>query len=384
MDTTLKALTEYPDINFIDDYTLQLLEANMLGWFLSKREEVTKKTITLGEADDRRLMLKAAAYYIFQGYEMINRSGRMNMLKYSIGDYLENLGAMKMISRQAAAGATATIRFSMSAARSSATGIPTGSRVTAGDGIFFATNEYAEIPIGSLYVDVRATCLTEGSGGNAYAVGEIRYMVDLVPFIDTVSNITAAEGGRDIEEDDDLRERIFLAPDSYTDAGSKGGYEYFAHEFDTEIADVKAISPEPRIAEVRVLLANGEIPGQEFLTALSEYMETTEIRKLTDVLRILAPTAVSYDLNFKYWINESDRSQAETIQNKVNDAYAEYILWQKSKIGTDINPDELVQRVKAAGAKRVVVTSPVFTVINDKSVAVCRNTSVTYGGLEDD
>lgn len=384
MDTTLKALTEYPDINFIDDYTLQLLEANMLGWFLSKREEVTKKTITLGEADDRRLMLKAAAYYIFQGYEMINRSGRMNMLKYSIGDYLENLGAMKMISRQAAAGATATIRFTMSAARSSATGIPSGSRVTAGDGIFFATNEYAEIPIGSLYVDVRATCLTEGSGGNAYAVGEIRYMVDLVPFIDTVSNVTAAEGGRDIEEDDDLRERIFLAPDSYTDAGSKGGYEYFAHEFDTEIADVKAISPEPRIAEVRVLLANGEIPGQEFLTALSEYMETTEIRKLTDVLRILAPTAVSYDLNFKYWINESDRSQAETIQNKVNDAYAEYILWQKSKIGTDINPDELVQRVKAAGAKRVVVTSPVFTVINDKSVAVCRNTSVTYGGLEDD
>ena len=384
MDTTLKALTEYPDINFIDDYTLQLLEANMLGWFLSKREEVTKKTITLGEADDRRLMLKAAAYYIFQGYEMINRSGRMNMLKYSIGDYLENLGAMKMISRQAAAGATATIRFTMSAARSSATGIPSGSRVTAGDGIFFATNEYAEIPIGSLYVDVRATCLAEGSKGNAYAVGEIRYMVDLVPFIDTVSNITAAEGGRDIEEDDDLRERIFLAPDSYTDAGSKGGYEYFAHEFDTEIADVKAISPEPRIAEVRVLLANGEIPGQEFLTALSEYMETTEIRKLTDVLRILAPTAVSYDLNFKYWINESDRSQAETIQNKVNDAYAEYILWQKSKIGTDINPDELVQRVKAAGAKRVVVTSPVFTVINDKSVAVCRNTSVTYGGLEDD
>lgn len=384
MDTTLKALTEYPDINFIDDYTLQLLEANMLAWFLEKREEVTKKTITLGEADDRRLMLKAAAYYIFHGYEMIDRAGKMNMLKYSIGDFLENLGAMKRTSRLDAAGSTATIRFSMDTARSSATGIPAGSRVSAGDGVYFATNEYAEIAIGETYADVRATCMTEGSAGNSYGIGEIRFMVDVVPFIDSVTNVTAAEGGRDIEDDDDLRTRIYLAPDSYTDAGSKGGYEYYAREFDTDIADVKATSPSPRIAEVRILLANGQIPGEEFLAALSEYMENSEIRKLTDSLTILAPTVENYNLQFTYWINESDRSRAEQIQNKVNDAYAAYILWQKSKIGIDINPDELIQMVKAAGAKRVSVVSPTYTVIDDESVAICQNTSVTYGGLEDD
>ena len=68
----------------------------------------------------------------------------------------------------------------------------------------------------------------------------------------------------------------------------------------------------------------------------------------------------------------------------MNDAVADYILWQKSKIGRDINPDELIQRIKAAGAKRVVIASPGYTVINNESVAVCQSQTITYGGLEDD
>lgn len=384
MSTTIKALDDFPDISFIDNYTLSRLESEMLQWFLEKRAEVTGETITLGEADDRRLLLKAAAYYLYQGYEMVDNAGKMNMYKYATGDFLENLGAAKQISRLEAAGATTTLRFSLNAARDSATGIPAGSRVTAGDGVYFATNEYVEIPSGALYVDVRATCTTTGVNGNNYAIGEISHMVDIVPFIDEVTNITAPEGGREIEGDDELRQRMYLAPDGYTDAGSKGGYEYFTREFDPAISDVKAVSPSPRVVEIRVLLEDGAIPGAEFLSALAEYMEEQDIRKLTDQLSVLAPTTVSYDLQFTYWINESDRSRAETIQANVEAAYQDYIVWQRSKIGVDINPDELVQRVKAAGAKRVSIVSPVYTAVNNSSVAVCGNVNVMYGGLEDD
>ena len=63
---------------------------------------------------------------------------------------------------------------------------------------------------------------------------------------------------------------------------------------------------------------------------------------------------------------------------------ASYIKWQTTEIGKDINPSELVKRVIAAGAKRVVVTSPVFTVISDTTVAQCSGKSISYGGLEDD
>jgi phage-related baseplate assembly protein len=59
-------------------------------------------------------------------------------------------------------------------------------------------------------------------------------------------------------------------------------------------------------------------------------------------------------------------------------------MWQKTKIGRDINPDELVKLVKEAGAKRVVVTSPVFTTIASGEVAKLTSQTVTYGGLEND
>ena len=384
MSTTIKPLEDYPDISFIDNYTLEQLNTDMLAWFLEKRKELTGQTIVLGDADDRKLLLLAASYYMFHLYEYTDFAGKMNMLKYSIGDYLENLGANSRISRNEAVGATTTLRYSMDQARSSATGILAGSRVTAGDGVYFATDEYTEIPIGETHVDVRATCTTAGSSGNGYAIGELQHMVDIVPFIDSVENITVSEGGQDLETDDALRTRIYLSPDSYTDAGSKGGYEYWTRRFDSDIIDVNVSTPDPCEGEIRVLLKDGELPGAEFLSALEEYLEDNEIRKMNDHITVLAPTAVNYSLTMTYYINESDKTRAGQIQTRVNEAVADYILWQRSRIGRDINPDELIQRVKAAGAKRAVISAPVYTAVNDTSVAICTSQTVTYGGLEDD
>jgi phage-related baseplate assembly protein len=53
-------------------------------------------------------------------------------------------------------------------------------------------------------------------------------------------------------------------------------------------------------------------------------------------------------------------------------------------MGRDINPTELVYRVRAAGAKRVKLAAPADIVI-EKTQLPKRNTrTVTYGGLEDD
>ena len=276
------------------------------------------------------------------------------------------------------------MEYSMNNARLSATGIPAGSRVTAGDGVYFATDEYAEIPAGDTSVTVMATCMTPGASGNGYPIGDIDKMMDIVPYIDAVSNLTISEGGRDDESDDDYRERIFLAADRYTDAGSKGGYEYYVREFDPDIADVQATSPSLRNVVIRVLLAGGQLPGAAYITALTTYLNNTEVRKLTDTLTVLAPTESHYDVTLTYYINESDKSKAVSIQTAVTQAVNDYVLWQRSKIGLDINPDELISRIKAAGAKRVALTDPSYTVVASSNVAVCDTVTVTYGGLEDD
>ena len=65
-------------------------------------------------------------------------------------------------------------------------------------------------------------------------------------------------------------------------------------------------------------------------------------------------------------------------------AINDYINWQKSEIGRDINPDVLRQKILNAGAKRVDIISPAFTIIDEDSVASLTTQSVIYGGLEND
>ena len=62
----------------------------------------------------------------------------------------------------------------------------------------------------------------------------------------------------------------------------------------------------------------------------------------------------------------------------------DFVTWQQSKIGRDINSSELIKRVTAAGAKRVEIKSPVFQKIGGTSIAYCASKNVTYGGVEDD
>ena len=384
MSDIIKPLADYPDIDFIGGYTLEKLEAKMVAWYKEKYKEITKREPVMGRANEQRILLQTCAYYIFQGMKIAETNARMNTLKYAENGYLDNLGALKRVSRGEATAATVTLRFSLAAARTNATGIPAGTRVTAGDGVHFATQGYAEIPIGSTYIDVRAACLKAGTDGNLYGIGELNRMVDPIPFIDSVENVTAPEGGTDDESEEDYRESIYLAPESYSAAGSEGAYEYWVRKYSNSIIDVKVSSPEPRIVQVRCLLTGGTLPGEEFRSALQEYLSQDNIKMLTDVLEVTNPTEKEYNITVTYYINRSDSSRAETIQTEVAAAVDDYILWQKSKIGRDINPSELTRRMVNAGAKRVAITHPAFAAAGQYEVAVCGTRSVTYGGLEDD
>ncbi|EJX4857691.1 baseplate J protein, partial [Salmonella enterica] len=71
------------------------------------------------------------------------------------------------------------------------------------------------------------------------------------------------------------------------------------------------------------------------------------------------------------------KSRATLIQSEVSKALEEYKLWQRSVMGRDINPDEIISRFKNAGAKRLEITSPVFTVISEIQAARERNIECT-------
>lgn len=380
----LKSIKEYPEISFMKNYTMEQLADEMLLWFKEKRKELTGEDIVLGKADDRRIMLLAGAYFIYQGYMYMDDAGKMGLLKYSRGDYLENLGALKHIYRKPATPSTTTLRFEIIAPRTTTINIPRGTRVTAGDGVYFATTKYEEIKIGNTFVDIPAVCTTTGAGTNNYDIGDISTIVDLIAFVDRAKNITKPENGADIETDESLRQRIYIAPASYSTAGSVDSYEYFARQYSADITNVRITSPSPGVVEIRYLLGGGVIPEAESIKGLKEYLSGSDIRPLTDKVEVMAPAQVKYTLNLTYYINSSDQSRANTIQGKVTEAINEYITWQRSEIGRDINPDVLKQKIIEAGAKRADIISPIFTVVDSNSVAGVETQTVTYGGLESD
>ena len=380
----LKSIKEYPEISFMKNYTMEQLADEMLSWFKEKRKELTGEDIVLGKADDRRIMLLAGAYFIYQGYMYMDDAGKMGLLKYSRGDYLENLGALKHIYRKPATPSTTTLRFEIIAPRTTTINIPRGTRVTAGDGVYFATTKYEEIKIGNTFVDIPAVCTTTGAGTNNYDIGDISTIVDLIAFVDRAKNITKPENGADIETDESLRQRIYIAPASYSTAGSIDSYEYFARQYSADITNVRIISPSPGVVEIRYLLRGGVIPEAESIKGLKEYLSCSDIRPLTDKVEVIAPAQVKYTLNLTYYINSSDQSRANTIQGKVTEAINEYITWQRSEIGRDINPDVLKQKIIESGAKRADIISPIFTVVDSNSVAGVETQTVTYGGLESD
>lgn len=384
LNETLKPLAELPDVSFIDNDTIDAMMQRLVSNYERRYQEITGKEVTLGAADPMRIALYAVALDLYQTEQYVDRAGKQDLLKYSYGEFLDGLAANRSVSRKEATAARTTVRFTASETKDYALAVPAGIRVTNGDGIYFTTVEYAEIAPGDEYVDVEAVCTAEGTEGNNFLPGQVDILVDPLPYIQSVANVTTSEGGAARESDESLAERVYLAPSGYSTAGSSDAYVYWAKTFNAGIGSVVPVSPEPGKVDVYVLMTDGSMPGEELLQELQDYLTEERIRPMTDLVTVKKPEAVEFSIDLTYYINRSDQAKAVTIQENVKKAVAEYTTWQTSEIGRDINPDELVQRIKAAGAKRVELTAPTFAVVGETQVAKCTASAADNGGLEDD
>lgn len=380
----MKDLYDLPDISYIDNMTLDDVQNQLIEDYMTRYKEITGKDITMMRADPYRLMLQSVGVMMYQTLLYVDRAGKQDLLKYSYGEYLDNLAALKGLNRNEATYATTVIRFTASAEMDEDIYISAGTKVTNGEDLYFTTDEAATIKAGSLYVDVAATCDTAGEAGNDYAPGEINALMDSVRYIASVSNIVTTAGGAEEEEDADLAERIYLAPAGYSVAGPADAYVHHALTYNPNISDVKVTNPAPVEVDIRIIMKDGKLPTDGDIAGLQAYLSNKNIRPFTDHVVVKAPDTVDYTINMKYFINQSDTNKVITIKNEVESAIDEYVNWQRSSIGRDINPSELIKLVLNAGAKRVEIKTPVFTVIPGTAVAKLSTRSVTYGGIEDD
>lgn len=372
-----------PDVSFIDDKQLDQVQEEMVRDYQNRYAEITGKEIVLDRADPISLILYALSVQVYQSMLYVDKTGKQDLLKYSYGPFLDNLAAMKGITREQAKPSRAMVRFTLSGIRPDIVEIPVGTRVTNGD-IYFQTEAYASIESGQTQVDVPCICMSPGTQGNNLGVGEINVLVDPVPYVAKISNTEPTSGGTNIEDDETLKDRIYIAPSKYSVAGPEDSYRYWARTYNANITDVLIFSDNPVDVTIEFIMKDGELPSESMVRGLQTYLANEQIRPLTDKVTVKAPDTVDYKINLKYFVNKSDLKKVDTIKAAVEKAINDYVIWQRSKIGRDINPSQLIQMVVAAGAKRAEVTLPVFQVIGKANVAKLSDKVVTYGGLEDD
>jgi len=368
-------LSNLPQISFADTDSTTI-ESNIITMY----ESLT--STTLADGDPVRLFLLTIASIVVQQRILIDYSAKQNLLAYSSGNYLDHIGILVGATRLQDSSAETMIRFTLSAVQVQTIIIPIGTRAATLSNIIFATTAVVQIPPGSLTVDVLAKCTTVGVIGNEFLAGQINKIVDPVPYIQSVMNTTTSSGGADIESDDNFRERIHEAPESFSVAGPDGAYIFWAKTASQDIVDVSVRSPSPGQVEIRPLLVDGGIPTSDMLNTVLNVCNDKTIRPLTDQVIVVAPEVVSYNISLTYYISQDNATKATSIQQAVTQAVSDYQTWQYSKLGRSINPSTLIQQITNAGASHVSVVAPIYAALQTYQIAIVGTVTAIFGGLE--
>ncbi|MGO4890282.1 baseplate J/gp47 family protein [Anaerobacillus sp. MEB173] len=377
---TLK-LSDLPEVSFTEKDINQILNDMISGYEQAYFEQTGQRKI-LRPGDPIRIFLYSQALREMQLRIMIEDAAKQNLLKYSRGDNLEGLAAFSRTERFQSAPSKVKMKFNLSMPRSTNEIINAGTRSSPGGEIYFIPTDDVIVPAGATEVEFTTECTQAGTIGNGFLPGQINILVDPLPWIESVENVEESQGGVDVESDESFSNRIHLAPEGFSSAGPTGAYEYFARQFSPLIQDILITSPNAGVVDIRVLLNNGELPSTTFLEDLDKHLSAKDKRPLTDNVQVGAPNTVTYDLDVIYYIRSSDADKEEEMKAKIESAIDDYVTWQRSKIGRDVNPSELMAQIVLAGGKRAEIPSPLFTVINDDEIAIVGIKTITYGGLE--
>ncbi len=370
--------------------------AKIVADLTAKYEELTGRTLL--PADPDKLFIQWVAGIIVQERIIVNYAANQNIPSRATGENLDALGEMFYnVLRPQAKAASAVVKFTISEAQDTGITIPKGTRVTDGSGtLMWATSEEAVIEIGEKTADVPVVCETLGTIGNGFVAGQINTLVDVdkVMYYESCENTETSGGGAEQATDDEYYELMRAGLEAFSTAGPKGAYEYHAKAVSTNIADVCAINPidKPGYVDIFAIMDNGEIADSATKNAILETCSDEKVRPLTDVVEVLDPEVIDFDIELTYYVDRNSQKSTAEIEAAIQSAIDEYVLWQCQKIGRDINPSRLIWLLNGAGLKRVEIKSPVFTSLRDGSDRLTPQTAhtdrakakIVNGGYEDE
>ncbi|MCM3567841.1 baseplate J/gp47 family protein [Neobacillus mesonae] len=364
-----------PDIDFVE---VDAEELENLA--VSKFENL--QGVTLTDADPRRKFIQSIAFLGAMLANNIDYTGKQNLLAYASDNYLDHLGAKKNVPRLEPVAATTIFAFEYESPEDFTIAI--GSRISIDD-LYFYTTEEKTVSAGGGTVEIPAVCEEAGTVGNGFLPGQIKDLVDPLPWISNVYNTVKTDGGIDWEDDDSYADRIRRSNSQYSTAGPEDAYIYHAKSANSLIIDVSVSSPSEGTVIIVPLLEDGSEPDEDVLNQVYEKVSNRTVRPLTDKVIVQKPEEILYDINVTYYVSSEKSNLLPDVQAAVSQAITDYQIWQRSKLGRGIDSSELISLIQAAGGKRVTVTNPSsFIPLSKTQVAKSNLVTVTFGGILDD
>lgn len=334
---------------------------------------------TLYPAQVERLLIDVIAYRETLVRIGIQEAAKQNLVAYARAPMLDYLGELVGVTRLPAQPAKTTLRFTVETPLATSLLIPAGTRVEGGDGaVTFATDADVTLLAGQLSVDAAATCEEPGAGGNGWQPGQISSVVDELGDVEVeAANASVTSAGYDEEDDDRLRERIKLAPEAFSTAGSRLAYVFHAKSAHQAIVDVAVLSPTPGVVKLYPLLTTG-LPDANMLSLVEAKCSADRVRPLTDQVQALAPTPVDYaiDAQLVLYTNVDAASVRAAAQ-----ANAEaYKADRAAGLGRDVVPSQEITALQVAGVYQVVLNAPTLKQLAENEWARCTGITLTVTG----
>lgn len=204
--------------DFRDEIINMYIQANLDG--------MTKITdFTIGS--EAYHLADVMASFILEHRELIDSNYRMSMIHTAEGEFLDNYGDMVGVHRIGSSGSVGVVTFTrLNTDDNKAITIADGTQVATDDAISFIVDNEGEdlvLEAGVNSIDANVICEQDGAYTNVLAHTVTLVMGDLGNLV-SVDNAGAFTDGADIEDDDDYRARILLAP-YQVPVGSLAWYE---------------------------------------------------------------------------------------------------------------------------------------------------------------
>lgn len=320
-------------------------------------ETMTGKT--LYPAQPERIFIDMIAYRESLLRIQIQQAAVKNLVRFSSTDMLEYLGALVDCGRLPAQPAITTLRFTLVEAQVADLIIDAGFRRGSKDGeVLFATDAALTIPAGQLSGDVAATATVAGVVGNGYLAGEVNKEIDIVDHLQSVVNTVTTAGGADKEGDENYKERIQLAPESFSVAGPIGAYRFWAKTAHQSIIDVAVLRVTPAYVNVYPLTTTGD-PSQGILDAVAAILSDEDIRPLCDEVVVAAPTRVDFAISADVTLYDSYSGTNAEAKAAIELLLAEYAATLKAGLGRDQVTSQINGLITGyPGVYKSVLTAP--------------------------